>query len=399
MSDRKVKFTPTVLSAFTGLGGLDLGLELAGFKPVVCIENNSFARQSLGLNRSEWKLRGTGDITQLAQTLRPSAVGLKSRELGILAGGPPCAPFSKAAQWSSKGRAGWRDRRAGTCIRAFMRLVKSFLPAVVLIENVPGFIKGRSAATRNIQLALRKINRIHKTKYRLEWRVVNAVEFGVAQRRERAILVAFREGNKFIWPSPTHSEQPVRAWDALSNVTPELTPKPMGRWTELLPSIPEGHNYLWHTDAGGGRPLFGYRTRYWSFLLKLAKAAPAWTVPAQPGPATGPFHWENRPLAIEELLRLQSFPATWKVCGPRREQVRQIGNATPPLLAEVIGRALGEQVFGLSYRGRPKLSISRRRTVPPARRSLPLPKSFARFEGEHSAHLGTGKGPSPVATA
>jgi DNA (cytosine-5)-methyltransferase 1 len=226
-----------------------------------------------------------------------------------------------------------------------MQLVESFLPSVVLIENVPGFAKGRSSAAGHLERALRRVNKIHQTNYRLEWRIVNAVEYGVPQRRERVILLAFRDGQAFSWPRPTHTNRPTRAWDALSTVSPASIPKAAGRWADLLPSIPEGWNYLWHTDVGGGRRLFGYRTRYWSFLLKLAKQAPAWTLSAQPGPATGPFHWENRPLAIEELLKLQSFPANWNVFGPHREQVRQVGNATPPLLAEVIARAIGEETL------------------------------------------------------
>ena len=76
----------------------------------------------------------------------------------------------------------------------------------------------------------------------------------------------------------------------------------------LLPTIPEGQNYLWHTERGGGEPLFGWRRRYWSFLLKLAKDLPSWTIQAQPGPATGPFHWDNRRLSVREMARMQTFP-------------------------------------------------------------------------------------------
>ena len=91
-------------------------------------------------------------------------------------------------------------------------------------------------------------------------------------------------------------------------------PKAAGKWAGLLPTIPEGENYLFHTRLGGGRPLFGYRTRYWSFLLKLAKDEPSWTLQAHPGPATGPFHWANRPLTVQEMLRLQSSqqPGEWR---------------------------------------------------------------------------------------
>ena len=74
----------------------------------------------------------------------------------------------------------------------------------------------------------------------------------------------------------------------------------------LLPSIPEGENYLWYTNRGGGLQLFGWRTRYWSFLLKLAKSLPSWTIQAQPGSAIGPFHWRSRKLTTREMCRLQT---------------------------------------------------------------------------------------------
>src|SRR5882724_9731997 len=89
----------TVLSAFTGLGGLDLGLESAGFSTIGCIERDEDARRSLKANReSDWPLLTGGDITQIVNDLTPATLGLEPRELSVLAGGPPCQPFSKAAQ-------------------------------------------------------------------------------------------------------------------------------------------------------------------------------------------------------------------------------------------------------------------------------------------------------------
>src|SRR6185312_12245754 len=109
-----------------------------------------------------------------------------------------------------------------------------------------------------------------------------------------------------------------------------------GKWADLLPSIPPGMNYLWHTDRGGGEPLFGWRRRYWSFLLKLAPDQPSWTIQAQPGPATGPFHWDNRRLTGREMARLQTFPDDIQITGSLADAQRQIGNAVPSLLAEVL---------------------------------------------------------------
>jgi len=386
---------PTVLSAFTGLGGLDLGLEKAGFRTIACIEIDKYARASIEANRPKRKLLPTGDISEVAETLSPRDLGIRLRQLGVLAGGPPCQPFSKAAEWSENGRAGLADPRSRFLV-AFLRLAERFLPRLILIENVPGFARGRTSAISFIQAALDRINRLHRTRYRLEWRILNAAKYGIPQRRERAILIARRDGGPIAWPTPSHATRPVRAYDALCKLKCEDPPAAKGYWSGLLPSIPEGANYLYHTRRGGGVELFGERRRYWSFLLKLAQDQPAWTIPAHPGPATGPFHWDNRPLTVKELLRLQSFPVSWKVRGNRLVQVKQVGNATPPLLAEVIGRALGTSVFGMKYDGAPHLRIPRQRRNPIPRRRKPVPARYLKHRGRHPAHPGEGAGPGAL---
>ena len=225
--------------------------------------------------------------------------------------------------------------------------------------------------------------------------MLNAAEFGVPQRRRRAIIIALRSGAEPERPGVTHRDCPVRTWDALRDVCPRMTPNPAGRYARLLPSVPEGQNYQYFTERGAGPALFGYRRRYWSFLLKLAKAEPAWTVPANPGPATGPFHWQNRPLAPEEVLRLQTFPSSWKLEGSYREQIRQAGNATPPLLAELLGRAIAEQIFGAEFPRQPTLAIPRSARMPPPVSPQPVPAEYMPLIGRHAPHPGTGRGPSP----
>jgi DNA (cytosine-5)-methyltransferase 1 len=278
-------------------------------------------------------------------------------------------------------------------------LIEKMLPQVVLIENVQGFVSGRNNVVQKFKRSLRQINRSAGTKYRLSWAVVDAADFGVPQRRRRAILVARRDGRRFAFPAPTTAECPVTAWDALRHVRVKArAPKKPSHWGRLLPSIPEGLNYQWHTRKGGGALLFGYRTKFWSFLLKLAKGEPAWTISAQPGPYTGPFHWKNRPLAPSELLRLQSFPASWKVKGNRIDQIRQIGNATPPLLAETIGRAIAEQLLGLQFKGGLKLAIIKAVKTPGPERVRSLPTHYRTMIGAKADHPGTGRGPRPVST-
>ena len=383
----------TVLSSFTGLGGLDLGLKKAGFDTIACIERNEHARQSILDNSPSWNLLETADIVDVARTLTTESLGLKPRQLSILAGAPPCQPFSKAAQWRDNAMNGLCDARSKS-IDSFLDIAECFLPQVIMIENVAGFVRGRTSAVTAISQRLERLNRKCKTRYRLQHRTLNAMNFGVPQRRFRAILIADRDGREFEWPTPTHAERPTRAWDAIhdSHSSAPL-PAPRGYWSDLLPSIPEGRNYLFHTSQGGGEQLFGVRTRFWSFLLKLAKNEPSWTLPANPGPSTGPFHWDNRPLTTAERLRLQSFPKAWKVSGSEYQKNLQVGNATPPLLAEVIGRELMVQYWGGKYERRPFLTIARKRVVPAARPTTAIPEKFRKHIGTHAPHPGQGKGP------
>jgi DNA (cytosine-5)-methyltransferase 1 len=92
--------------------------------------------------------------------------------------------------------------------------------------------------------------------------------------------------------------------------------------------------------------MFRWRSRYWSFLLKLSRDLPSWTIQARRSNNMGPFHWRNRILRISEIKRLQTFPDDWHLAGTIEKQWRQVGNAVPPQLAEVLGRALWEQLGG-----------------------------------------------------
>ncbi|MFC9002687.1 DNA cytosine methyltransferase [Streptomyces microflavus] len=390
-----------VLSLFTGAGGLDVGLERAGLVTVACLETDGAAQAVLRANRPSWWIPADGDVTGAPSWLKPVDLGLKPGELDLIAGGPPCQPFSKAAQWKSSARAGMRDPRAQS-IHGMFDLIDDFLPKALLIENVSGFLQGKDSALGVVMERLDGINRDHGTNYDLSWTIVDSADYGVPQHRQRAIAIAYRDGQEVALPAPTHIGRPVRSWDALWDLKEVVKPAPSGYWSGLLPSIPEGKNYLHHTARGDGAELFGWRTRYWSFLLKLAKDRPSWTLPASPGPSTGPFHWENRPLSVREQARLQSFPDSWKFSGVERAQRKVVGNATPPLLAEVLGRAIISQLGvgdaddreALVAR-RPTLLRARRRALPCEEPVLAIPDIYREHIGAKDAHPGHGRGPSP----
>jgi DNA (cytosine-5)-methyltransferase 1 len=221
------------------------------------------------------------------------------------------------------------------------------------------------------------------------------------------MVVGSRDDVAFELPRPTHIDpadadwtdnrpRHTTAWDALHDLPKRIDPstKANGKWAELLPTIPEGNNYLWHTDRGGGEPLFGWRRRYWSFLLKLAKDQPSWTIQAQPGPATGPFHWDNRRLTMREMARLQTFPDNVEILGNIADAQKQLGNAVPSLLAEIMARAIAAQLLNRPASGdAPSLALRVAPLAPPPPRvPAPVPKRFLALRGQHAAHPGTGKG-------
>ena len=165
-----------------------------------------------------------------------------------------------------------------------------------------------------------------------------------------------------------------------------------GKWGALLPSIPEGQNYLWHTNRGGGLRLFGWRTRYWSFLLKLAKNQPSWTIQAQPGSAIGPFHWHSRKLTSLEMYRLQTFPDGLTFACGRTDVQKMLGNAVPSLIAEVLAREIRCQLLGdESAHGPLKLIPPVRYPVPDPEAVVSAPTHYRNLIGNHPDHPGEGR--------
>jgi DNA (cytosine-5)-methyltransferase 1 len=383
---------------------MDVGLEAAGFEPVLCVEVDEDSRATLKQNRPGWRLADPGDIHELEPDEILRQAGIKPRELGLLAGGPPCQPFSKSAYWANGNGTRMQDPRART-LRAYLRIVEAALPEVLLLENVKGLAyRGKDEGMRLLRRELAAINRRQGTSYALQEIHLNTADYGVPQMRERLFLVATVDGRCLAFPSPTHGEgnglEPYRtAWDAIGHLDQETWStelNPTGQWAALLPSIPEGQNYLWHTprnEAKGSQPLFGWRTRYWSFLLKLAKNKPSWTIQAEPGPATGPFHWRSRLLSIEELCRLQTFPEGYDISGTRRSAHRQVGNAVPSAIAELLGLEIRRQFFGERVRRKLRLIPAARSDCPPAVRVTHVPKQYLHRQGSHRDHPGTGLGP------
>jgi len=397
----------TAISLYTGVGGLDFGFEAAGFRTAVAVELDATACRAIRANRP-WPVI-EAPIQDVSSRAILKSAGLKVGEADVLIGGPPCQPFSKSGYWKSGDALRLKDPRANT-LTEYLRVLAETKPHAFLLENVPGLaFDSKSEGLSHLLEGIDEVNRLAKTKYKVYWRVLNAADYGVPQIRERVFLVAARDGQPFKFPEPcffpTESAAPGQqtyrtAWDALGDLSCDSNDKSLiveGKWGALLPSIPEGQNYLWHTPRGGGQPIFGWRTRYWCFLLKLAKNRPSWTIQAQPGTAIGPFHWRNRRLTAAELCRLQTFPDGLRFDQGRSQVQRLLGNAVPSLLTEILAWEMRSQFFG--FRGKPrelKLLPPARADLPRPERVAPVPECYSDLFGDHADHPGEGKGRGAV---
>lgn len=350
------------ISLFSGVGGLDLGSVRAGFAPRVAVEFDRDSAASLRANHHVGRPEAVIErsIVDVSTDEILATAGLKAGEPALVVGGPPCTPFSKSGYWLEYKRTG-NDPEA-SLLDEFARVVEEARPEAVLMENVWGL----AYRNHNTVPLTRLTRRLEAAGYRLRWEVLNAADYGVPQLRKRLILYGLRGAEPPQLPSPTHSgwSEARRTFDRSQR--PYMTSREAigdledrddlavadeavnGRWGHLLPEVPPGGNYLHFTEKlGYPEPIFEWRGRYWTFLLKLDPERPSTTIQSQPGPYVGPFHWASRRLRLLEVKRLQTFPDDYVVVArSRRSWHHQLGNAVPPLLAEIVARPLAQILTG-----------------------------------------------------
>lgn len=378
------------ISFFSGIGGLDAGFHAAGIDVRQQFEIDPVARAFLRKQFPGAELPGGGDVSALNFSGLARQAWVRRDELVLLCGAP-CQPFSRARTWINGSVPGVTDSR-GRLFESVLHALEKIRPAVMVFENVPGFASPENGALDALVDGIRSIGRYNRERYEVQSRVISADDFGVPQRRRRFVLIASRIGS-FDFAGLARYQTRRSVWDALASVPSEdrgdleIT----GKWKELVPSIPPGENYLWHTVRGGGKSLFGWRTRFWNFLLKLHPDQPSWTITAQPGSATGPFHWENRRLSLGELAALQSLPSSWCFSDlARNAGVRLIGNAVPSLLAQCVASEVAGQLFDCSVPPIEWLPITTRKPTVPL--IEPVPRALLRTAVPKD-HPGPGKGP------
>jgi DNA (cytosine-5)-methyltransferase 1 len=329
----------STLSLFSGAGGLDIGFHQSGFKIEACVEIDPRFTKTLVDNPKYF-----GDSKIITKDIREVSfdeIGKKKNEIDFIIGGPPCQSFSAAGQ-----RKGLDDHR-GTLFKNYIKFIEYYRPKGFLFENVRGILySNNGSGWKTILDSFKKIG------YQVTFRLLNSADYGVPQLRERVFILGGLT-KELSFPAPTHGvdsksgKQHTTVLEAIKDIyNPREKQKPFGgQHGHLIPLVPEGDNYSYFTiDRGYDPPIFGWRTKFSTFMYKLAKNEPSRTIQAQPGKCSGPLHWLNRKLNADELIRLQTFPKDFIFnCGQTLIQ-HQIGNSVPPLLAKVLSESIYKQL-------------------------------------------------------
>ncbi|WP_417842125.1 DNA cytosine methyltransferase [Terasakiella sp.] len=370
-----------VISLFSGAGGLDIGLEKAGFDTAVCIEIDADCRETLKFNRKEWTVlddatdRDPGDIRKIDVQEILNAASLKRGQAAIVCGGAPCQPFSNIGKKQGK-----HDPRNGDLFLEFVRVVSGVLPKAFIFENVAGIKQARHSDV--IDFMEKKFQEIG---YSVSGKILNSCDYGIGQKRERFFMIGLHGSEAPAFPFPTHSVNDVEWSKFLSDldIQPNVKPK---KWetvkqvfqklekldldksddvkmnisdvvVERMKHIGPGENFkvlpmelrpnCWKTGKHQGHDTFG--------RIEADKPSPTIRTAAY-NPSKGKYihPFENRGLSSHEMAAIQDFPATWKFKSVNRAKPtlvsvgKQIGNAVPPGLAEAIGKALAMQMDSVS---------------------------------------------------
>ncbi len=341
---------PLLVDLFCGAGGFSVGLEQAGFQSVLGIDHNAPAIDTHHLNHPH-AATILGDIRRVTDTIIRDVVG--AREIALLTAGVPCQGFSICNRKRHDG-----DTR-NLLFREFIRVVRALRPRAVVLENVSTL---QSAASGGFARAIAA--EIAASGYRVESRLLNAVEFGVPQTRRRLFFIGLRDASTIAWPEPTHGEgqtSSVTVWDALSDLPALASGECAERHTAPAATAYQrlmrngtrrlhNHRAPRHPPATieriartpPGEPMYPrFRQR-----IRLDPDAPSPTQVAggiRPQFSLG-HPTQPRGLTVRERCRLQSFPDGHEITGGIVQGRVQTGNAVPPLLAEAIGRALRPQI-------------------------------------------------------
>ena len=344
---------PTIIDLFAGVGGLSLGFELSGFEVVLANEYDPSIANAYVLNRQNANMI-VADITKLSIEETFSRFAGK---VDVIVGGPPCQGFSQKGS-----RKTIHDPR-NFLFKYFFDVVSLVKPKYFVMENVPNLLTAENGFFRKeIEELFEGIG------YTLNADVLNAVDFGVPQSRRRTCIIGRLGTTKVKMPEPVSKR--ITIWDAIS----DLAYLESGEGAEeQVYRFPIQSKYQ-ETLRGDSKVLFNHvATNHSAIAIERLKMIPpncgkevlpeehltksvysgTWTRMVQDEesvtittrfdtPSSGKFThpYLNRAITVREAARIQSFPDWFRFYGTKTSQMKQVGNAVPPLLAKAIANAI-----------------------------------------------------------
>ena len=339
---QKQHFTSVELCA--GAGGQALGLHLAGFRHRLLIELEKPACQTLETNNEKhglgWGEIFNGDLIKFSE----ECSGL-DEDIDLIAGGVPCPPFSKAGK--QLGKADERDLFPAT-----LKIIQGVNPKAVMIENVPGLLDPKFAPYRQeIE------DKLYSLDYLMDWRRINASDFGVPQLRPRVVLVALKKEyfEYFSWPD--YIIQPMTVGEALYDLMASNGWQGAKAWAhtanKIAPTLVGGSKKHGGPDLGPTRAKKAWKELHVNGH-RIANEPP---LPNFQGEKEG---YENMPLLTFKMAaRIQGFPDWWEFYGNKTASYRQVGNAFPPPVAKAVGIQISQALLKNKKQSDPQLYTTR----------------------------------------
>jgi DNA (cytosine-5)-methyltransferase 1 len=336
----------TAIDLFSGAGGLTLGLKQAGFRVLAGIECDALAVESYAINHPEVEVVGH-DIRMVDPSDLMDSLGLKSAELDLLAGCPPCQGFSSIRTR----RRGTADDSRNDLLFEFLRFVDVFRPRSVLMENVPG-LAGEARFSQFVR-------RLRRRGFSVAYRVVDASQHGVPQRRRRLVLTGGRRV-EIRPPRPTtdlktvagaigHLGRPGTSGDPLHDILEKRSERVIRLFARIpvdggsRAALPPEDRLACHSRTRGFFDVYG--------RMRWSDVAPTITGGCV-SPSKGRFLHpdQNRAITLREAALLQSFPPDYRFSLRRGKYAaaEMIGNALPP---EFVRRHAIEIAHALSGKG------------------------------------------------
>lgn len=361
----------TAISLFSGAGGMDIGVQQAGFTILSCLELDKNCCETLRENISRENRKTVvyeGDIKAFAPEQLLEDLGYNPGEVDLLFGGPPCQAFSQIGKQQSL-----LDER-GLLLFQMVRYARVIQPRAIMIEQVKGLLTAEDLSGKRGGVFEQFIKELEELDYVPKWRVMLAADYGVPQLRERVFVVATKKPNGFQFPNPTHSK-PSKAMN-LFNLPPyrtvgdvinglgepavksdtseipdnshyDVTPR---RDRERIHGVPEGKNLSSQTHLPKEQ-IGGLTKKDTTKFLRLDRGKPSNTLR---GGEIFYHPLEDRYLTPREYMRIHGYPDSYVLRGPIRgrtgtvkdlDQHRQVGNSVPPPLAKAIAEKVKEIII------------------------------------------------------